>query len=84
MPFVPPTRQLVVEVFVRDLDRSLAFYTGLGFRLLRRDGGFAELQWEGHLRRSPDCSGGAVSDRGMGTGLTRGSAGVPVVVPIED
>jgi catechol 2,3-dioxygenase-like lactoylglutathione lyase family enzyme len=37
--------QLVVEIIVRDLDRSLAFYTALGFKLQRRDGGFAALQW---------------------------------------
>jgi catechol 2,3-dioxygenase-like lactoylglutathione lyase family enzyme len=37
--------QLVVEVMVRDLDRSLAFYTALGFTLDRRDGGFAALRW---------------------------------------
>jgi catechol 2,3-dioxygenase-like lactoylglutathione lyase family enzyme len=41
-------RQLVVEIFVRNLDRSLAFYTGLGFVLRRRTGGFAVLEWEGH------------------------------------
>jgi catechol 2,3-dioxygenase-like lactoylglutathione lyase family enzyme len=39
------TEQLVVEVIVRDLDRSLAFYTALGFTLERRDGGFAALKW---------------------------------------
>ncbi len=38
--------QLVVEIMVRDLDRSLAFYTALGFRLERRDSGFAALRWE--------------------------------------
>lgn len=37
--------QLVVEVMVRDLDRSLALYTALGFTLERRDGGFAALRW---------------------------------------
>ena len=37
--------QLVVEVIVRDLERSLAFYTVLGFTLERRDGGFAALRW---------------------------------------
>ena len=37
--------QLVVEVVVRDLEHSLAFYTALGFTLARRDGGFAALQW---------------------------------------
>ena len=39
------TEQLVVEVSVRDLDRSLALYTSLGFVLDRRDGGFAALRW---------------------------------------
>jgi catechol 2,3-dioxygenase-like lactoylglutathione lyase family enzyme len=39
--------QLVIEVFVSDLDRSLAVYTALGFRLERRDGHFAALSWEG-------------------------------------
>ncbi len=39
--------QLVVEITVRDLDRSLAIYTALGFILERRDGGFAALRWEG-------------------------------------
>ncbi|HET7551868.1 MAG TPA: VOC family protein [Gemmatimonadaceae bacterium] len=37
--------QLVVEIMVRDLDRSLAFYTAIGFTLDRRDGGFAALKW---------------------------------------
>jgi catechol 2,3-dioxygenase-like lactoylglutathione lyase family enzyme len=36
-------QQLVLEIMVRDLDRSLAVYTALGFMLERRDGGFAEL-----------------------------------------
>lgn len=39
--------QLVVEIFVRDLDRSLAVYTALGFTLERRDGSFAALSREG-------------------------------------
>jgi catechol 2,3-dioxygenase-like lactoylglutathione lyase family enzyme len=39
--------QLVVEIFVRDLDRSIAIYTALGFTLDRRDGNFAALTWEG-------------------------------------
>lgn len=36
--------QLIVEISVRDLDRSLALYTALGFVLDRRDGGFAALR----------------------------------------
>jgi catechol 2,3-dioxygenase-like lactoylglutathione lyase family enzyme len=38
--------QLVVEVMVQELDRSLAFYTALGFKLERRDGDFAALRFE--------------------------------------
>ncbi len=41
--------QLVVEIVVRDLDRSIAFYSALGFMLERRDAGFAALRWEGRL-----------------------------------
>lgn len=37
--------QLIAEISVRDLDRSLALYTALGFTLDRRDGGFAVLRW---------------------------------------
>lgn len=37
--------QLVVEIMVEDLDRSLEFYTALGFTLERRDGNFAALRW---------------------------------------
>ncbi len=44
--YVPPRDQLVTEVHVRDLDRSIAFYEALGFELVRRDETFAELEWE--------------------------------------
>ncbi len=47
--YVPSTDQLVVELFVDDLDRSIAFYRDLGFLFARRDETFAELSWEGHL-----------------------------------
>ena len=39
-------QQLVLEIMVRDLDRSLAVYTALGFEIERRDGGFVELSWD--------------------------------------
>lgn len=39
--------QLVVEIMVTDLDRSIGFYTSLGFTLERRDAGFVALRWEG-------------------------------------
>ena len=48
MPYVDATEQLVTEIFVRDIKRSIAFYRQLGFELLREEGGFAELAWEGH------------------------------------
>lgn len=46
MPGADPTDQLVVEVFVRHIGRSTAFYRSLGFELLRDDGPFVELTWE--------------------------------------
>jgi catechol 2,3-dioxygenase-like lactoylglutathione lyase family enzyme len=48
MPFADPNEQLVVEVFVRDIRRSVAFYRSLGFELSRDDGTFVELTWDGH------------------------------------
>lgn len=45
-PKVERTEQLVLEISVSNLDRSLAQYTALGFTLDRRDGGFAALRWE--------------------------------------
>jgi catechol 2,3-dioxygenase-like lactoylglutathione lyase family enzyme len=49
MPEVEFTAQLVIEVYVRDIDRSLHFYRALGFELMRQTGGFAVLSWAGHL-----------------------------------
>ena len=46
--YVPATEQLVVEVFVRSLDRAIEFYRALGFQLLGRKGGFATVTWEKH------------------------------------
>jgi catechol 2,3-dioxygenase-like lactoylglutathione lyase family enzyme len=47
-PYVDPTEQLVCEIVVRDIKRSLAFYRSLGFELLREAGDFVELTWEDH------------------------------------
>ena len=47
-PYVPATEQLVVEIYVRNLDRAVDFYRGLGFEILDRKGGFATVTWEGH------------------------------------
>jgi len=47
-PYVDPTEQLVTEILVRDIKRSIEFYRRLGFDLLRDGGDFAELTWEDH------------------------------------
>ncbi len=56
-PYVPATAQLVVEIFVRNMVRSRAFYEHLGFKLETDNGSFVELSWEGHylyLEERPD------------------------------
>ena len=47
-PYVPPTEQLVTEILVADIKRSVRFYLDLGFTLLRDGGDFVELTWEEH------------------------------------
>ncbi|HYW70021.1 MAG TPA: VOC family protein [Pyrinomonadaceae bacterium] len=46
--YVDPTEQLVTEIVVKDIRKSLDFYRRLGFELLRDGGDFAELTWEDH------------------------------------
>lgn len=46
--YVDPTDQLVTEILVRDVRRSVDFYRRLGFELLRDAGDFVELTWEDH------------------------------------
>jgi catechol 2,3-dioxygenase-like lactoylglutathione lyase family enzyme len=46
--YVPSTEQLVTEIVVRDIARSVEFYRRLGFELLRDGGDFVELTWEDH------------------------------------
>jgi catechol 2,3-dioxygenase-like lactoylglutathione lyase family enzyme len=47
--YVDATEQLVTEILVADISRSVAFYRRLGFELARDAGDFVELSWEGHL-----------------------------------
>ncbi len=60
-----------MELFVDDLDRSIAFYRDLGFLFVRRDETFAELSWEGHFffldatQPSPDMDTAAANLRIM-------------------
>jgi catechol 2,3-dioxygenase-like lactoylglutathione lyase family enzyme len=46
--YVDSTEQLVTEIVVRDMKRSVAFYRSMGFELLRDGGDFVELTWEDH------------------------------------
>ena len=46
--YVDPTEQLVTEILVRDIQRSMELYRRLGFQLLRDGGNFVELTWEEH------------------------------------
>jgi len=46
--YVDSTEQLVTEIVVRDMKRSVGFYRSLGFELLRDGGDFVELTWEDH------------------------------------
>lgn len=46
--YVDPTEQLVAEIVVKDIRRSVVFYQRLGFQVLRDGGDFMELTWEDH------------------------------------
>jgi catechol 2,3-dioxygenase-like lactoylglutathione lyase family enzyme len=46
---VPPDEQLVAEIYVRDLTRSLEFMRAWGFELVRAESEFAELRWNSSL-----------------------------------
>ena len=46
--YVDPAEQLVAEIVVSDIRRSVEFYRRLGFVLLRDGGDFVELTWEDH------------------------------------
>lgn len=46
--YVDSTEQLVTEILVGNIQRSIDFYRRLGFQLLRDGGDFVELTWEDH------------------------------------
>jgi len=46
MKYVESPEQLVVELYVRNVRESTAFYEKLGFKVVRRDADFVELGWE--------------------------------------
>jgi catechol 2,3-dioxygenase-like lactoylglutathione lyase family enzyme len=46
--YIDSTEQLVTEIVVKDIRKSVDFYRRLGFTLLRDGGDFVELTWEEH------------------------------------
>jgi catechol 2,3-dioxygenase-like lactoylglutathione lyase family enzyme len=48
MAFCDPRRQLVLEIYVSDMRRSIAFYTTLGFTVERDSGDFVVLSCDDH------------------------------------
>ncbi len=83
--YVDSIEQLVTEIVVRDIRRSVAFYRRLGFKLLRDGGDFVELTREDHrlflaeLSAFHDAPGAVVA-----TPLPFPLANVRVMVPNVD
>ena len=46
MNYVEAKEQLIVELYVRDVKQSTAFYEKLGFAVIRKEPLFVELGWE--------------------------------------
>ena len=44
--YVDQGSQLVAEIYVRDMRRSVEFFRAFGFEMVRDDGNFVELRWE--------------------------------------
>ncbi len=44
--YVEAAEQLVVELYVRDVKKSTAFYEQLGFKVVRQEPHFVELGWD--------------------------------------
>jgi catechol 2,3-dioxygenase-like lactoylglutathione lyase family enzyme len=95
-PYADPTEQLVVEIFVRDIARSKAFYRQLGFELLADRGTFVVLAWEGHRLflderpelpappRHPQANMRVMVGDADAYWARAQELGAPVLAPIED
>lgn len=79
-------RSIVVELFVSEVERSIAFYEGLGFRvakrwrdwlILERDGVKLTLQGDSHAVAGPHYFTPHIGRRPRGTG-------VEIVVQVDD
>ncbi len=57
MKYVEAREQLIVELYVRDVKQSTAFYKQLGFAVIRKEPNFVELGWDDsrmYLEQIPD------------------------------
>ena len=85
MRYIDPTEQLVTEIVVSDIKRSMQFYRLLGFDLLRDGGDFVELTWEDHRLFLAEASAFREIDyQSSPTGQTFPVANVRVMVPNVD
>src|SRR5947208_11474712 len=83
--YVDPTEQLVTEIVVRDIRRSVNFYRRLGFELLRDAGDFVELTWEDHRLFLAEISAfQGVETAGLAQAAEFPVANVRVMVPNVD
>jgi catechol 2,3-dioxygenase-like lactoylglutathione lyase family enzyme len=83
--YVDSTEQLVTEIVVKDIKRSVDFYRRLGFDLLRDGGDFVELAWEDHRLFLAELSAFRdARDARLATRLPFPVANVRVMVPDVD
>jgi catechol 2,3-dioxygenase-like lactoylglutathione lyase family enzyme len=82
--YVEPTEQLVTEILVRDMRRSVEFYRRLGFELLRDAGDFVELTWEDHRLYLAEATAFRDVDVETGAAPSFPTANVRVMVPDVD
>jgi catechol 2,3-dioxygenase-like lactoylglutathione lyase family enzyme len=83
--YVDSTEQLVTEIVVRSMKRSVEFYRSLGFELLRDGGDFVELTWEDHRLFLAELSAfGDVDPSGLGPPTPFPAANLRVMVANVD
>ena len=80
--------RLRIELFVEDLDTSIAFYAALGFAVERREHDYASLRWgDAVIGLGPRSK---LPSSGPGPGFTQQrlatdrGAGVEIVLEVED
>ena len=80
--------RLRLELFVEDLDTSIAFYAGIGFAVERREHHYASLRWgDVVLGLAPIAQ---LPESGAGPGFTQErlaadrGAGVEIVLEVDD